>query len=222
MTECHNSTACPGSFVVAEYRPGADLRLRPVLPRSCPWGRRDGRRCQVSEHHVRRRATGPKHGLVVARCVTHRHCFTIYPPGYAPYLRRPVLAVTPDGRACGDAVASSLFEAARDAADGQSWRPSGAAYTTERWRTQQRHIQVVVSMLGLDSGASSAVREQISHRLCVPLLDLEPAPPQWSGYRSRGRRVMEVLARLPRTVSLPKQLLQCGCAAGLWPAPAFV
>jgi len=172
---------------------------------------------------MRERGTGPSHALLVAECKTHGHSFTIYPPGYAPYLRRPVLRVNPDGVAeDGDGVTRSLFAAARDAADGLSWRLPGAAYTTGRWRTQQRHLEMGVKLLGLDAEAPNATREKISHHLAVPLLDLSPAPPQRAGFRSRGRRVMEVFARLPRTIGLPKQLLRCGFAAGLWSAPAFV
>ncbi len=226
MAGCHKGRNCPGSFVVAPYRPGADQRLRPELPRSCPWKdkRKDAdSRCTVSEHHMRQRRTGPDHALMVAECGTHGRGFTIYPPGFAPYLRRPVLALTPDGSGVhGDGVKTSLFEAAQDASDGESWRPSGPAYTTGRWRTQQRHIQVGVQLLGLDAEVPDATREQIAHRLAVPLLDLAPAPPQWAGFRTRGQRVMEVFARLPRTLSLPKQLLRCGSAAGLWPVPVFV
>lgn len=226
MPECHNGRGCRESFVVAPYYPGADQRLRPKLPRSCPW--RDEKdaadnQCTVSEHHMRRRRTGPDHELMVAQCGTHGHSFTIYPPGFAPYLRRPVVGVTPDGSGvCSDGVRSSLFEGAQDAADGEAWRPSGPAYTTGRWRTQQRHIQLGVQLLGLDAEAPDATREQIAHHLAVPLLDLARAPPQNAGFRVRGRRVMEVFARLQRTMSLPKQLLRCGSAAGLWPAPAFV
>lgn len=225
MAECHKGRSCPGFFVVAPYRLGAGQRLRPELPRSCPWKDEKDKdnRCTVSEHHMRKRRKGPGHALMVAQCKSHRHGFTIYPPGFAPYLRRPVLALTPDGSGVGgDGVRSSLFEAAQDAADGESWRPSGPAYTTGRWRTQQRHIQVGVRLLGLDAEAPAATREQIAHHLAVPLLDLAPAPPQWAGFRSRGQRVMEVSARLPRAMSLPKRLLRCGSAAGLWPVPVFV
>ena len=223
MAECHSGRTCPGSFVVAEYHPGTDLCLRPNLPRFCPWSGGDGRKCAVTEHHLRERSTGPGYALVVARCATHGHGFTIYPPGFAPFLRRPVLAVTPDGGALGaHATAPSLFAAAHDAAEGRAWRPRGAAYTTGRWRTQQRHIQITVKMLGLDPGAPGAVREQIAHHLAVPLLDLTSAPPQSAGFVARGRRVMEVFERLPRAVGLPGKLLCCGFVAGLWPAPVFV
>jgi hypothetical protein len=208
---------------VAAYRPVAGGRLEPEYPRRCPWVDSDKRRCKISEHHTRARGTGPQHPLVVAECKTHGHSFTIYPPGYAPYLRRPVLDVVPDGTSGGAAgAAASLFEAARDAAAGRSWRPSGAGRTTGRWRTQQRHVELAVKLFGLDAKAPDARREQISHHLAVPLLDLVPAPPQKAGLQSRGRRVMELFARLPRTTGLPKQLLRCGVAAGLWPEPVFV
>lgn len=206
---------------MAAYRPGAGVRLEPVLPRHCPWASGDDL-CAISEHHRRARRTGPGHALTVACCRTHGRCFTIYPPGFGPYQRRPVVQVTPDGTGSDGEVADSLFEAAQDAAAGQAWRPSGPAFSTGRWRTQQRHIQLAVRMLGLDPKAPAAVREEIAHRLAVPLLDLAPAPAQCGGYRMRGQRVMEVFARFPRTTELPRLLLACGAVAGLWSTPVFV
>ncbi len=79
-------------FVVTSYVAGADGVFVAELPACCPIGCADsGLECCVVQHHLRARKSGPQHCLCVATCRTHGTAFTLYPPGYAPYRRQPVL-----------------------------------------------------------------------------------------------------------------------------------
>ena len=69
----------------------------PELPTVGPCRDWDERACHIYFDHDRDRKTGPDFPLRVARCVTHKKGFTIYPPGYAPYGRQRLAPVAPDG-----------------------------------------------------------------------------------------------------------------------------
>lgn len=193
------------------------------MPGRCPFGK-NAERCKISGHHWRIRSTGPTHPLLVASCAVHGHSFTIYPPGFAPYGRVPVVAVTPNGalneyrESPGAVWVGTLFEAARDAAQGIAWRPGGPAFTTGRWRTQQRYLDKGLRLLGLHP-KSELVRPVIAKLLRVPVKDLCCFALGQSniGYRGGGQAVAAVLDLLEVRPSLSQELLQCGGCAGLWP-----
>ena len=167
---------------------------------------------------------------MVVLCREHRHAFTVYPPGYAPYARKPLVAVAPDGcvlhrsKPPGEqpdksAWEATLFEAALDAAAGEAWRPQGAAFTTGQWRTQQRHIEQCISPV------NQRQRHEVADLIGVAYVDLQQAAQQAakaSGYRQRGAAVQKVLNQLQPRASLPADLLRCGAVAGRWAEPMFL
>ncbi|MBK8976120.1 MAG: hypothetical protein IPM29_09345 [Planctomycetes bacterium] len=131
-------------FFVTPYVAGADGRLMAELPTCCPrWVA--GETCRVSVHHLRHRKSGPGYPLTVARCAAHRIAFTLYPPAFAPYLRRSLQRLSPDGREPVAAAPEStedpahqwrgtLFEAAVDAEQGRAWsRSTDAAVKDDSW-----------------------------------------------------------------------------------------
>ena len=182
-------------------------------------------------HHWRERLTGPGFPLLVVQCREHRHAFTIYPPGFAPYAREPVVRAAPDGSLPPETTGlqprlwqGTLFDAARDAAAGEAWRPQGAAFTTGRWRTQQRHIEHAACLLALTQDTRQQQRHQVANHLGLSYLDLQDAARHAArvpGYRQRGSAVHQVLSRLRLRPSLPADLLRCGAVAGIWAEPVF-
>ena len=119
------------------------------LPDRCPHASDEPSGCRVKVHHERERKTGPCFPLTVARCATHGHAFTLYPPGHVPYGRKSVVPASVDEgrlllRAKGEfpsdemagaediAWESTVFVAATDAAGGRAWPREGTAYALPR------------------------------------------------------------------------------------------
>lgn len=73
------------AFVIADYVDG----ILVDMPLACPY-RSIEAPCDVVRHGLRSRRTGPAHSLVVCRCHAHGQLFSVYPPGFVPYARRPV------------------------------------------------------------------------------------------------------------------------------------
>jgi hypothetical protein len=172
---------------------------------------------------------------MVVLCRGHGHAFTVYPPGYAPYTRKTLVAVAPDGcvlrrsESTGEQPdntrwEATLFEAALDAAAGEAWRPQGAAFTTAKWRTQQRHIEQCLNLFALTS-VHQRQRHEVAELIGVAYVELQQAAQQItkaSGYRQHGAAVQKVLNQLQPRASLPADLLRCGAVAGMWAEPMFL
>lgn len=174
------------------------------LPNRGPCGLKGGG-CDVREHHLRSRKTGPKHLLVVARCYKHKRAFTIYPAGYVPYARTS-LSPSPKLRKV------SVFLAALDAGTGgKRWCNNGTGEPS--WPTQQRHIARAGGWLGLCGG----LRDRAAEELGIALHEHGAA--RWSfqrgGYRNRGKAVVAVLALLEDDGEAWVRLVRVGEAVGL-------
>ena len=99
----------------------------------------------------RDRKTGPEHPLRVVRCLTHENAFTLYPEGFVPYGRVPVLVVKP-AEPDDQSEKDNLVGAGEAACRGERWPdepiegdrgPVG--------RTQRRWLKWLGSVFGLDS-----------------------------------------------------------------------
>ena len=119
---CHDpQTVARRHFVVTPYEPDGD-RLLPQLPDTCPVEAQDGRACRLFQDHFRERKTGPAFALCVMRCRTHAIGFTLYPPGYTPWGRKPwvcegvVAKVEDEVKDNAEWFGNTYFEAALDAA----------------------------------------------------------------------------------------------------------
>lgn len=200
------------------------------IPDRCPLGARSGG-CALRRVHERPRKTGPRHPLLVMRCGTHGRCFTLYPPGHAPYQRYAVERRGPEGEllvveAGSDPTrvdfSGTLFEAGLDGEAGRAWpRRSASASGCERWwPRQERHQLWAGEVLGVASGVSAPLRERIAAVLGVATLSLEAAGRDWGkGYRVRGCAIMHVLRGMRRTLGRMLRLLHVGFLARRWGLP---
>ena len=181
-------------------------------------------------------------------CHVHEVHFTLYPPGYTPYGRKPVASVAPDGgtirRAADEdpwvarddgpdpGVASSfsgtLFEAALDAAAGAAWERAeehlhqGLGGSERYWSTQIRQLSRCTRAVGVAEDLEDVVREQIAEALGLDLLLLREqcaSVLRRPGYRSRGRAVCGVLEAVAPGRCMVERLMLAGHLAGLWGRP---
>ena len=217
-------------FVVSPYSPDSDGVLVPVLPTQCPW-HSAAAPCDVRRKSQRLRKTGPRFALTIAKCHRHGAHFTIYPPGYAPYQRVPVLTLSADGapilgnddkaRSHLEAFDGSVFQAALDARRHQAWARNSDDGVPERWwSTQRRHLDLAVDLTGISKAIDESTRQKISTVLGVPLLLLrEESQKPLCGYHDRGSAVSKVLATVHHGSQRAFRLLLAGHLAGRWGHP---
>lgn len=167
----------------------------------------DGQSCQVRRHEKRERAFGPGYPLQVVVCVTHEVCFTLYPYGWTPWGRQPVLAMQ-RRRAVWH---KTVFLAAVAAATGQLW-PEEADGEDGSWRrasTQRRQIGRAGHILGL--WGTKTHRDHALEELGVSLSDHRQAQNEWAqaaNRRVRARVICRLLEAIPLTLGLLAGLLR--------------
>jgi hypothetical protein len=175
------------------------------LPNHAPCGV-DGEPCVICRHSTRKRKHGPAFELVVVVCKTHKRYWTLYPPGFAPYLRRPLFALS--------GWVHTLFAAAWAAAHGQSAWPRIQRQGPRRgpwWNTQRRHIERAALLLGLFEGKDATLQD-----LKVPLFEGHQAIEAYQkakGFRARGKAIVQVLENADREgihQALYRALHRCG------------
>ena len=227
----HEKSRNARSFIVTTYVLGKDSKPTPVFPAQAPCSIGGGPECLVGRHHVRERVTGPGFALTVARCRTHRLAFTLYPPGYAPYARRGVAPVAPDGasqrpegkREKAERFRGTVFDAPLDAASGRAWGREHRGTADLWWHTQLRQIELTRAVLGLAPSTDSRLRHAIAETLAIPTIVIEEQAKGLrvanAGYRARGTAVCVVLGKLTQTPLLADRLLEAGHLAGCWGAP---
>lgn len=173
------------AYMIATYRLSEAGDIEVELPEMAPCGA-DGQACCIRKHSVRVRKMGINHPLVVVRCVTHGRCWTLYPLGFAPFLRAPLTSTA--------GWMHTLFAAVLLAASGQpAWprqqRP--AADPAPWWRTQTRHIARAALILGLlEADDAPALM------LGVPLHTVHKAIAAFkaaTGFRDRARAIASIL-----------------------------
>jgi len=208
-------------FVTTPYEPDAEGRLRAVMPACCSAGA--GRSCTLVVVHYRARATGPECPLAVVRCREHSgSAFTLYPPGYTPYGRRPVAPVSLSGQVLRDGESSepvwrrSVFSASLDASDEFRWPRTGVDVR----RTQGRQLDAAQRLLGLGLLDDDALSRQAT-LLGVPTLGLRTARARTrtESWTARGAAVVSILDELEVDGRLLDRLLLAGAGAGLWGRP---
>ncbi len=167
-------------------------------------------------------------------CRTHSQHFTLYPPGYAPYQRVPVLALSPEGSVVLDEENKSprglrsfergLFQAALDARERVAWaRDSRGGAPECWWSTQRRRLEVALLLTGISKSLSDRIRERIASVLGVALLLVrEQARREPHGYHEKGTAVSKVLSRMAGGRQRSLRLLFAGSLVGLWGCPQSV
>jgi hypothetical protein len=225
---CHDpQTVARRHFVVTPYEPDGD-RLLPQLPDSCPVEAQDGQSCRLFQDHFRERKSGPAFALCVMRCRTHATAFTLYPPGYTPWGRKPwvregvVAKVEDDIEDNAEWFRNTYFDAALDAAAGVFWSREkiiDADFATPSDLTQECHLSRAIRLLGIDQEPS--LREVFAHLLRLPgqtLHDAAQIIEQPPSLADLGRAVCTVLEAIPcRLTQVFEYLATCGAAVGLWP-----
>lgn len=212
-------------FMVSAYRScGSGRRRQPDLPDRCLLAavEPDGRACSIGISFFRRRKTGPAFPLAVCRCLDHGVAFAVYPPGYAPYLRQPMILVDPADEPApvpGATTAGlsdfegTIFDAAIAAAAGEAWArtsdPVSASLPDRWWSTQGRKLTAALRMLGISTDLSGDLRARIAHLLGFPVTHLVALSRGLIGYRSRGQAITTVLQRMRRSARLAFDLLTC-------------
>ena len=221
---CHEpKTVERRHFVITPYEPDGD-KLLPQLPDTCPIEAEDGQFCRLFQDHFRERKTGPRFALCVMRCRTHEIGFTLYPPGYTPWGRKPWV---PDGvvmKAEDDAewLRNTYFEAALDAAEGVFWpreKTLDSDFGKPSDLTRECHLSRSIRLLGINREPS--LREVFAPLLRIPgqiLHDAARIIGQQSSLADPGRAVCTVLEAIPSTLTgVFESLAICGAAVGLWP-----
>ena len=229
FSDCHDpERSARVSFIVTPYKPGADGRMEPQRPASCPYRGEDESPCRLTLHMWRERMTDPGYPLRVVWCAVHGHYFTLYPPGYAPWQRSALFPVASDGgRIHGlppgaDGFSETLFDAALDASAGVAW--SRDCPVDKRWSTQGRRLELAQRLCGVAPELADSVRDLVAEALRVDGLLLHEQAEALrldGGYRRRGgavRAVLEVLAR-GRGVPADEALLHAGFVVGAWGLP---
>jgi hypothetical protein len=134
-------------------------------------------------------------------------CSTVGPVLLDPRTRKPSWAGT-------------LFEAARQAAEGTRWPQQEATPAPATRRTQGRHVDRAGLLLGVHPDLDDDERERIAARLRVPTLTVRQAAATGScSWTARGAAILCVLAAVPVDASLLDRLLSAGYAARLWAWP---
>lgn len=203
----------------------------------CPEAAGDRRRCDLRPKDWRERETGPDHPLRVLECVTHCCCFTVYPPSYGPYERRPGAAVAPDGSPLGsnseaddqEALRCTKFRAVVDFMAGVRWPLDietadldGVSDPPGVFRTQIRHIGRSAIFFGLDPELTDAFRLETAINLGIPtqrIIDGAGRVRDGPVWRSRASEVGAFLQYISPLHTVLGGLVRQGKLVGLWGTP---
>jgi hypothetical protein len=154
--------------------------------------------------------------------------FTIYPPGYTPYGRQPILPLAPDGTPLqssdtNDKFDSSLIQASVDAANNKLWSSEATdGHTQYRYTSQRRYLNQAASLLGISPSTTDETRNFLASILEVPgqvLHDYSFAIEKDSGSVNLGTSILQVLDTIPSTKDLYLKLTIAGAYVSLWPYP---
>jgi len=205
-----HKTDAKSKFVTAPYVIGDEGGIEAVVPEHCPCGG-DGQECRVWRHAYRLRKQGPGHRLLVVRCTAHGIYFTLYPPGWTPWGRKPIA-----GRPADETMLDAALDAACDAASGVLWpRHQGQEQDGGKVaRAQSRRIAHAARWLGLWGG--DVLEDAVFEALGLDSLDAHrKARQEWAnapGRRRRGQLVVDILRELQSADRVLERLLEAGTA----------
>lgn len=219
------------NFIVTPYAPGGDGRLQPAIPFLCLADGASADTCRVAILRYRGRKTGPCFPIAVVHCSVHGSAFTLYPPGFAPYLRQPLERLAPDGADVSKdpieggkdpvqvAFAGTFFDAALAAADGRAWpRSSDPAHAEDSyWETQRRRLAETSRILGVAPDLDERRRDDVSRLLGVDALLIRELATKTTprGYRAIGHAIVGVLrAVLAKWAKAALRILSAGFVVG--------
>jgi hypothetical protein len=213
-------------FVNSPYLADSDGVLRAVMPASCPKARVEGS-CCIRRFALRERVCGPGYLLELFHCTNHEVHFTVYPPGWIPHKRAPLVFLAPDGSAilCDDAASNknsysvwsfSLFKGVIAAGMGVLWPEEKqlgveAVVTAEFsgvTKTQKRMLKLFMKIFGVARLSHRKLRERVSSLLNLPIVLFENSrkkmngrsrdPPLWRIRGESGKGILESIAASER------------------------
>ena len=213
-------------FLVVPYHPDSSGRLIAQLPAQCPLWESSDAPCSLARKGYRVRKTN---GLPLCRfrCSEHNRKFTAYPPGYAPFLRKPLINLTPDGSeftsdAPDTLLEDSIFQATLDGAQDKAW-PRNVGNTKEPcFMTQRRHLHRATILLGIACHLSAREREWTVVSLGIYggiAFEAQLTLAKDIGYQNLGRTAKKVLHDLKIEGRNYERLLESGYTNGLWGRP---
>ena len=182
----------------------------------------------------RNRVHGPGFPICSMLCIDDNVSFTVYPPGWTPFGREPVVAldhrgriVTPDEGEC--PWEDTVFDAVIDASSGDTWPdavtlgPSAPVDDDVEHprcrRTQRRHIAGAMRLFGIDAAGTRRERELVCRTMTLDLVPLEIAASHirdGPSLKVRGEEGAKVLEQLPSVVATINGLLALGRSRGFW------
>lgn len=221
-------------FVISPYNSDKSGRLVPLRPDKCTKAVAGaGGECLIRIAKWRSRACGPIFALAVGRCRSHICDFTIYPLGWTPYGRRPLVDLASDGepRVEDESVPwqESEFMASVDAEQKSKWPETGKQSRANGgyFRTQQRHVSGACALFTINIDATKSAREISAATLGVGLAHFEQSVrrirardgPLW---QSRGREGMAILSEFKPKRDTYVKLLALGQKQKYWGTPYFI
>ncbi len=217
------------SYVVTPYHLDDEGNVVAQCPTVCTHATPGQDHCELYLDHSRDRKTGPPYSLAVLRCRTHAIAFTLYPPGFTPWGRKPWVHLSPDGDELSHEPGSegkrgTYFDAAIDAANGVGWpreEDPDAVSSLPSYVTQSCQLQRSARLLGFEQHPLEAFTQtlQLQGQMVHQALSAISTPPTPVAL---GRFVVDILQSLrPDLPSLFERLVAGGAAVGLWP-PVFV
>ncbi len=203
------------------YWPEADGILRPKAPGKCIFS--DGSPCQISVKARRFRKCGPDFPLVVFACSSHKVCFTAYPPGWAPFGRKPWEAINEDGTER-EIKVDTYFSAVLDMSDAKRWPEEGCKNYSTR-RSQERHILSICGLfsLGLETEETRYETAEILNVDHVFLADLANGIREGPSMvaKSKGvRTILEILIQEKKNTF--EKILLLGHKLRFWGQPLTI
>ena len=156
-------------FIVSPYLPDALGQMQPIIPSGC-LQQADVQTCHLVCQMRRERKCGPGYALVVLYCRTHHCCFTLYPPGYYPYARLPLLNLKPDGALSStDGLERDPFDGTRlelitprlPALIGKADNELEASNKATRRQASRAQVKFAATLLGI-SVEEYTLREQVA------------------------------------------------------------
>ena len=214
-------------FLVVPYLPDSDGRIEAQLPTQCPLWQPGDAPCSLARKGYRARKTILGFSLCLFRCRQHNKKFTAYPPGYAPFLRKPLVSLAPNGDhftrdTPTTPLDNSAFRATLDAARGKAW-PKYIRHASEQcFMTQMRHLRRIASLLGIACHQGPREHERSVAYLGVNLTTVHEAHRSLvrdTGYKNLGRATWNVLYEVASGCRAYERLLESGYLDGLWGRP---
>jgi hypothetical protein len=224
-------------FVTGLYHVTKEGSVEAEIPHRCPQARLDGT-CRIKKFGTRERAFGAPYPFRTCLCVAHNYHFTVYPPGWFPYARNPIVQLAPDGKPIeivhtdtGSEEASpwsfTIFKSVIAAAAGRLWPEEKQLGVADSplpvnyhgvARTQKRGIKFFMKTFGLLKTSHHKLREKVCDLLGIEMTTLPNSkekmntrsrgPPLWQVRGGQGKEILETLAASANTSDKLLYLMQ--------------